>query len=97
MPAILKGFIDRVFSSGYAFEYGEAGPKGLLDGKTAKLYINTGTPDEYYEQNGMYDAQKRINEEGIFGFCGIKASTIFFGNVAMGSDELRKGYLESIN
>lgn len=96
MPAMLKGFIDRVFSNGYAFEYGETGVKGLLNGKTANLYINTGTPNEYYQETGMFDVQKRINDEGIFGFCGIDTDINFFGNVAMGTDELRKGYLESI-
>ncbi len=96
MPAMLKGFVDRVFANGYAFSYGENGPIGLLGGKTAKLYISTGNPGEYYEQSGMYDAQRRVNDEGIFGFCGIKSNTTFFGNVAMGTDELRKSYLNSI-
>ncbi len=48
------------------------------------------------EESGMYSAQKRVNDEGVFGFCGIKSTSPFFGNVAMGTDELRKGYLESI-
>ncbi len=97
MPAMLKGFLDRVFANGYAFAYGEDGmPKGLLEGRTAKLYINTGNSAEYYEESGMYDAQIRVNDIGIFEFCGIKADTTFFGNVAMGTDELRKGYLNSI-
>ncbi len=96
MPAMLKGFVDRVFANGYAFLYTENGPEGLLKGKTAQLYINTGTPDEYYEQSGMHSAQKRINDEGVFGFCGIDTNITFFGNISMGTDELRKGYLESI-
>jgi len=97
MPAILKGFLDRVFANGFAFAYGEDGmPIGLLKGRTAHLYISTGNPDEYYEASGMHAAQRRINDEGIFGFCGIDASSTFFGNVAMGTDELRKGYLNSI-
>ena len=96
MPAMLKGFIDRVFANGYAFSYGENGPEGLQTEKTAQLYICTGTPNEYYEKSGMLAAQKRVNDEGIFGFCGIKSQSAFFGNVAMGSDELRKGYLDSI-
>jgi len=96
MPAMLKGFIDRVFASGYAFEYTEKGPEGLLKGKTAQLFISTGTPSEYYEQSGMLTAQKRINNAGIFGFCAIETNITFFGNVAMGTDEERKAYLESI-
>jgi len=96
MPAMLKGFIDRVFSNGYAFEYGESGPKGLLEGKTAKLFICTGNPGDYYEESGMYNAQRRINDVGVFGFCGIDTKMTFFGNVAMGTDEQREGYLKSI-
>ena len=97
MPAMLKGFFDRVFSNGFAYAYSEQGiPTGLLKGKTVKLYICTGNPNEVYEQMGMHSAQRKVNEEGIFGFSGMKAETVFFGNVAMGPDELRKGYLDSI-
>lgn len=97
MPAILKGFIDRVFANGYAFAYGEDGmPIGLLKGRTAQLYISTGNPDDYYKASGMHAAQRRIMDEGTFGFCSIETNSTFFGNVAMGTDELRQGYLNSI-
>ncbi len=96
MPAMLKGFIDRVMANGFAFEYTEKGPRGLLTGKTAQLYISTGAPNDYYEKVGMLDAQRKIYDEGIFAFCGIKSNTTFFGDVAQGTDELRKGYLDSI-
>ncbi len=97
MPAMLKGFFDRVFANGFAYAYGEDGmPIGLLKGKTAKLYILTGNPDEYYEPSGMHSALRRVNDVGIFGFCGIESTSTFFGSIASGSDELRKGYLDSI-
>jgi len=97
MPAMLKGFFDRVFSNGFAYAYSPEGiPSGLLAPKTAHSYILTGTPDEMYAATGMHTAQKRVNEDGIFAFCGIKATSTFFGDVAMGTDELRKGYLDSI-
>jgi len=96
MPAILKGFIDRVFANGVAFQYGAEGPKGLLEGRSARLIINTGTPDVYYAQSGMHDAQVRVNDAGVFGFCGIDTQIKFFGDVAMGSDDLRKGYLDQV-
>lgn len=96
MPAMLKGFIDRVFTNGYAFEYNETGVEGLLKGKTAHLFINTGNTNEMLEKIGMHAALNKINEDGIFGFCGISSKTTFFGNVSMGSDEERKNYLGSI-
>jgi NAD(P)H dehydrogenase (quinone) len=45
MPAMLKGFIDRVFTSGFAFKYDDKGlPKGLLKGKEAIVILSTGVP-----------------------------------------------------
>lgn len=96
MPAMLKGFIDRVFTAGFAFTYTEEGAKGLLEGKKAQIIINTGSPNEYYAQTGMHDAQKRIMDDGIMGFCGIEAKVEFFGNIIMGTAEERKAYLESV-
>lgn len=96
MPAMLKGFIDRVFANGFAFEYGAEGPKGLLGEKTVRLIINMGTPKEIHEATGMIAAQERINNGGIFEFCGMKSDITFFGNVTMGTDEDRKGYLTSL-
>ena len=96
MPALLKGFFDRVFTNGFAYSYTEDGAKSLLTGKTGHFYINTGTPNEYYKADGMHKALERVNVEGVFGFSGIKSDITFFGNVSMGTDELRKGYLASI-
>ena len=96
MPAILKGFIDRVFSHGFAFQLTENGPIGLLKGKTAHVFINTNTPTAIYEETLMNKAQIRVIEEGVFEFCGIKTQTTFFGNVVSGTDELRKSYLATI-
>ncbi len=97
MPAILKGFIDRVFTNGMAYSFGPKGPEGLLTGRTARVIINTGTPDAYYAEDGMHDAQVRINNAGLFGFCGIATQVTFFGDVAMGSDNLLKGYLKQLD
>ena len=44
----------------------------------------------------MHTAVKKVSEEGVFGFGGIKAKTTFFGNVTLGTDEQRENYLASI-
>ncbi|MCF7910520.1 NAD(P)H-dependent oxidoreductase [Candidatus Pacearchaeota archaeon] len=51
MPALMKGFIDRVFLPGYAFtDVGESGfpKKRLLKGKTSSLIITGGGPRWLY-------------------------------------------------
>ena len=45
LPALLKGFIDRTFLPGWAFEQtGAALPKGLLAGRTARVISTMDSP-----------------------------------------------------
>src|SRR5690606_14559357 len=46
MPALLKGFLDRVLTPGFAFETCEGGTgyRGLLGGRTAQLITTMDTP-----------------------------------------------------
>lgn len=97
MPAILKGFIDRVFSNGFAYKVTASGSEGLLQDKTAHIFINTNTPSEIYKETLMHNAQIRVIQEAVFEFCGIKTETTFFGSVSSGSNELREEYLNSID
>lgn len=39
LPAILKGYVDRVFSHGFAYAYGENGIEKLLSGKKDCYYL----------------------------------------------------------
>jgi NAD(P)H dehydrogenase (quinone) len=72
MPAILKGFIDRVFSSGYAFKYSSGGmPQGLLKGKKASVFVSTGSK-KWITCLFLGDRFKKNAVKDIFGFCGIK-------------------------
>ena len=98
LPARMKGYIDRVYSHGFAYGFG---PKGQLDqklkGKTALIFNTSGTPSEIYEKSGMHDALKQTSDQGIFVFCGVRVlDHVFFGGVPSVSDEVRKGYLETV-
>ena len=53
MPAILKGWVDRVFSRGFAYSAGRKYESGHFAGKRAMLCITTGTAATLYEPGGM--------------------------------------------
>jgi len=53
MPAILKGWVDRVFSRGFAYSAGRKYESGHFRGKRAMLCITTGTAATLYEPAGM--------------------------------------------
>ncbi|WP_083268591.1 NAD(P)H-dependent oxidoreductase [Lentzea guizhouensis] len=62
MPAILKGWFDRVWHQGYA--YGHRGPNGewigygdgFLAGKRALAVVTTGGPAWFYGERGIHGA-----------------------------------------
>ncbi|MED4651191.1 NAD(P)H-dependent oxidoreductase [Bacillus pseudomycoides] len=71
MPAILKGFIDRVFVTGFSYKYEGALPKGLLIGKKAWV-INTLDSPLWYVALLYRSADWVIMKKGILRFCGIR-------------------------
>lgn len=97
MPAILKGYIDRVFSRGFAYD--AKGPLiiGLLKGKRAMVFNTTGGPRFAYYLFGYKSAIKTCIDIGIFKFCGIKVILHkFFYAVPVITDAVRKKMLASI-
>lgn len=55
MPAVLKGFCDKVFLQGFAYKYNESGQmQGILTDKKAVVITTMETPLEVY--NGMFNS-----------------------------------------
>lgn len=78
MPAILKGFIDRVFTPGFAFKYNKEKllkfiPDKLLDDKKILVFVSSGGPKFIYKL--ILDPVKLINKFFIFGFFSSKTIT----------------------
>jgi NAD(P)H dehydrogenase (quinone) len=97
LPAMIKGYFDRVFSYGFAYSADASGIVKLLTGKKAIVFNTQGTPQKIYEQAGMFDALKKTSDTGIYGFCGIEVlSHHFFGAVPYVDDATRKGYLSTV-
>jgi NAD(P)H dehydrogenase (quinone) len=95
-PAMLKGYIDRVFSYGFAYQFGKKGLEGMLNGKKVFLVTNTGTPTDVYENSDMFSALNKTSNIGIFEYCGIDTiEHIFNGGVPSINEDARKEYLIS--
>jgi NAD(P)H dehydrogenase (quinone) len=76
-PAILKGWIDRIFRPGiaYRFEEGDSGegiPIGLLRAKAA-IVLNTSNTKEEREQTAFGDPLDAIWRRCIFDLCGVRS------------------------
>ncbi|PIF33230.1 NAD(P)H dehydrogenase (quinone) [Flavobacterium sp. 9] len=78
MPAIMKGFIDRVFSYGFAYRYDQGVQKGLLTGKKAIIINSHGKANAEYEAMGMDKALALTSDTGIFTYCGLEIQKHFY-------------------
>jgi len=91
LPALLKGFIDRVFLPNFAFKYHKNDPfwDKLLTGKTARLIVTMDTPAWYYwliNKSAGHNAMKI----GVLEFCGIKPVKISVFAPLKSSDEKKR-------
>lgn len=83
MPALLKGFLDRVLLPGFAFKYREDSPwsERLLTGRSADLLVTMDAPPLYYRFVTGRPGHKQM-KKAILGFCGVKPIHVYsFGPV----------------
>ena len=98
LPAILKGFIDRVFLPGFAFEKIENSLwwNKLLKGKTAHIISTLDQPSWFYtlfnHQPTVY-AMKRMTLQFV-GISRVKVTTI--GPVRLSKESFRNKWLQKI-
>jgi len=96
-PAILKGYIDRVFTNGFAFRITANGPEGLLN-KKVKLITTAGMTEESLRNTGVYESLKVTQDEGVFEFCGMEViNHTYIPEITSLSNEEKSIVLESLN
>lgn len=96
MPALLKGFLDRVLTAGFAFKFHKEHYwwDRLLTGRTARLLVTVDSPVILHYLY-FWAPGHTMMKRGILGFCGIrpvKAST--FGAVVDSTDAQRTAWIE---
>ncbi len=70
-PAILKGWIDRVFTCKFAFDFGPSGMTGLLTHEKAMVINTLGGDEATYQAQHWHELLVRPMTEGVLGACGI--------------------------
>lgn len=91
LPALLKGFVDRVFLPGFAFRYRPNSIRWdkLLKGRSARLIVTMDTPPWYYRLiygSPGHKAMKRSTLE----FCGVKPVRISSVGVIKSSSRAKR-------
>jgi NAD(P)H dehydrogenase (quinone) len=97
-PAILKGYVDRVFSMGFGYEPGPGGNQSLLDGKRLISFTTSGAPDEWVRQTGALDTLAKGFDSHLAAVCGLTvADHVHIGGVTPGiTAEAVRDMLETV-
>ncbi|MCJ0873564.1 NAD(P)H oxidoreductase [Streptomyces sp. AP-93] len=74
LPAILKGWIDRVWNNGFA--YGRSHP--LLKGKRMVWIPLVSYPEAKFKELGWDEPVDRLLRVGISQYCGIEEAVVHF-------------------
>lgn len=100
-PAILKGWIERVFTLGFAFGLTADGWRGDIRGRVPllrhekALIVQTTIFDERAYQAGLKDAMTALVDEFALRYPGIKRVEHEYLHAVHGADDAtRRGYLE---
>jgi NAD(P)H dehydrogenase (quinone) len=100
-PAILKGWVDRIFRPGVAYEFeeedsGEGVPIGLLKAKAALVFNTSNTPIER-ELAVFGDPLEVLWKTCIFDLCGVKTFVRkMFTVIVTSTLEQRKKWLQEV-
>jgi NAD(P)H dehydrogenase (quinone) len=101
VPAILKGWFDRVLAMGVAWDNDKIYENGLLRGKQAMLVAASGQPESYFRSDGRHRATPSqllypINHTTL-AYCGFNVHESFVAlNILDASVEMREKALKDL-
>lgn len=91
-PAILKGYMERVFGMDFAYRRGRGGNEPLLTGKRLFTVSSSGAPMDWVVKTGAWQAMRTLFDSHFAAVCGMDvADHIHFGGVVPG---IRTDFIE---
>jgi NAD(P)H dehydrogenase (quinone) len=95
-PAILKGWLDRVWRQGVVYRFGPTGVEKLLAGKRAVVFTTSNTPRE--DELRLYgDPLENLWKTCVFDLCGVENFLRRnFESIIMSTPDQRCGWLGEV-
>ena len=85
-PAILKGYMERIFGLGFAYEPASGGTRPLLSMRKLFSVSSSGAPREWVESTGAWEAERQLFDKHFAAVCGLEiADHLHFGNIVPGA------------
>lgn len=71
-PAMLKGYVDRVFSMGFGYAPVPGGTEPLLEGKELISFSFSGAPESWVRDSGALHALMTVFDLHLAAVCGLR-------------------------
>lgn len=96
MPSLLKGWLDRVLTPGFAYNMNGFKTIKHLKGRTAQLFLTSDAPALY--QRLIPNSPIRLMRKHILGLCGIKVikSNLLGMATFPNREKARKSFIEKV-
>jgi len=72
MPAMLKGYIDRVFAAGVAYDLRAEEMVPRFTGKKALIFTSSGADMGYLRRSKQWGAMRTLEKDHLLSLCGIE-------------------------
>jgi NAD(P)H dehydrogenase (quinone) len=97
-PAILKGYVERVFGMGFGYEPAEPGTRPLLAGKQLLTISTSGAPGDWAEQTGVLPRLRAGFDDYLAEVCGLTVlDHLHLGGVTPGiRDDAAEAMLDEV-
>jgi putative NADPH-quinone reductase len=97
MPALLKGFLDKVFTKGWAYEPARLGVKGYLNHIQRAVIVTTMNTPKWAYRLLYGDAVQRALVRGTLRKCGVrKVEWVALSPVSHVTDAKREAWLKEV-
>lgn len=84
-PAMLKGYVDRMFSMGFGYAVGVGGMEPLLEGRKLICISSSGAPLSWVKDTGAWRAVRKLFDEHLAEVCGLELlDHLHFGEITPG-------------
>ena len=70
-PAMLKGYVERVFAMGFGYAPAGPGTRPLLSGKSLVTISTSGAPDDWVDQTGALARLRAGFDDHLAAVCGL--------------------------
>lgn len=88
-PAMMKGYLERVFGFGFAYGAGGRSYNPLLTGRKLISFSSSGAPNQWLEQTGSLPALRTLFDSYFASLCGLTVlEHVHVGAVTPGASDV---------